>query len=217
MENLFGTIGTKDPKYLLKSLGGEDAEAKITISVEPDNGVIPAGAVLYRKDSGLYAPAATGNITSSAFLVVLRDEVDTTENDAIALAAAAYRKGVFLKGYVLYKNSSVYEAVTQAHAVVLRGQNIELAPLDDWTGSAVEIDNRVALSVTVTAGSNGSASADKQTAKKGEVVTLTITPASTYVVDEIEVTAGGVTIAEDNTFVMGEEAVTIEVSFKAGT
>ena len=92
---------------------------------------------------------------------------------------------------------------------------ITFAPFDDWSADDVEVDNRAALSVTVTAGDHGSASVDKATAKKGEIVTLTCTPASDYEVDEITVTSGGVTIGSDGKFVMGDKAVAISVSFKA--
>ena len=213
MENLFGTIGTYEPQYLLAT--NYDAEA-IGVSVEPDNGVIPAGAVLYKKTGDMYAPAGSSDIATTNNLVILAVEVDTTTSDAVAVAAKAYREGNFIKGKVLYLNSSTYEAVTAAHAIVLRMQNMELSPMDDWgADSPMESDNRAALSVTVSAGSNGTATADKQTAKKGETVTLTITPSSGYELDEIEVTAGGVTVGSDNKFVMGDEAVTITVSFKS--
>ena len=98
---------------------------------------------------------------------------------------------------------------------MLRQFGITFAPFDNWNEADVEVDNRVALSVSVTAGSNGSATADKATAKKGETVTLTITPSSGYVVDAITVTAGDVTVGADNKFVMGDKAVAISVSFKA--
>ena len=212
MENLFGTIGTHEPSYLLASNFDTDA---IAISVEPGNGTIPAGAVMYRKSGVLYAPASSANIASNNNLVVLRDDVDTTTNAAVAVAAAAYRKAKFLAGRVLYNDSGEYKAITSAHAIVLREQNLELSPFDNWEEDAVEADNRVALAITVTAGSNGSASADKQTAKKGETVTLTATPSSGYELDEWEVSAGDITIASDGTFVMGDKAVAVNATFKA--
>ena len=215
MENLYGVIGTHEPSYLLAS--NYDADA-VAISVEPGNGVIPAGAVMYRKTGVLYAPAASAAIVTTNNLVVLRDDVDTTTSEAVAVAAAAYRRAKFIAGKVLVKNGDDYEAITATQEIVLRKQGIELSPMDNWTEDAVVADNRVAMAVTVTAGANGSASADKQTAKKGETVTLTITPSANYELDEIEVTEGGVTLelADDTyTFVMGDEAVEIEVSFKA--
>ena len=212
MENLFSTIGTKDPSYLLASNYDTDA---IAVSMEPGNGVVPAGAVLYKKSGVLYAPAGTSNIATTNNLVVLRDDVDTDTSAGIAVAAAAYRKGKFIAGKVLYDNSGTYEAITAAHAIVLRMQNIDLSPMDDLSSDTPDIaDNRVAQTITITAGSNGTATADKQTAKAGETVTLTITPSSGYELDEITVTAGGVTV-EGNTFVMGDAEVAISVTFKA--
>lgn len=222
MENLFGTIGRKDPRYLLAS--NYDANA-IAVSVEPGHGIIPAGAVLYRKSgSVLYAPAAAANIVTTNNLVVLRDDVDTTTNAAIAMAAAAYRRAMFIAGKVLKADGNDgYEPISAAEAIVLRMQGLELSPMDDLSAdSPTEADNRLALAVTVTAGTGGTATADKQTAKKGETVTITITPSSNKELDEIECTAGDVTlnVAADGssaTFVMGEKAVTITVSFKAST
>ena len=140
MENLFGTIGTHEPSYLLASNYETDA---IAISVEPGNGTIPAGAVMYRKTGVIYAPAAAANIVETNNLVVLRDDVDTTTSETVAVAAAAYRKAKFLAGKVLVKNGSDYEPITAAQAVILRKQNLELSPMDDWSGDSVEADNTV--------------------------------------------------------------------------
>ena len=53
---------------------------------------------------------------------------------------------------------------------------------------------------------------------EGDTVTLTLTPASGYELDEVEVLAGGVTIEEDDgtyTFDMGASNVTLFVKAKA--
>lgn len=140
MENLFGTIGTNDPSYLLATNTNTDA---IAISVEPGNGTVPAGAVMYRKTGVLYAPAAAANIAEANNLVVLRDDVDTTTSATVAVAAAAYRKANFIAGKVLVKNGDSYEAITAAQSVILRKQGITLSPMDDWSGDAVVADNTV--------------------------------------------------------------------------
>ena len=215
MENLFGTIGTHEPNYLLASNFDTDA---IAVSVEPGHGTIPAGAVLYRKSSSvLYAPAAAANIAVTNNLVVLRDDVDTTTSETVAAAAAAYRKAKFIAGKVLvYDGSSAYEPITQAQAIVLRMQNLELSPMDDWGGSAVEADNTAEVSITVQEDSNGDgSSADKQTGTKGDVVTLTAVGKSGYVLDYWEVVSGGVTVGTDGKFTIGDEAVTVKAHFKA--
>lgn len=216
MEQLFGTVGTKNPSYLLKNNGGEDAEAKVTISVEPGNGTIPAGAVMYRKSGVIYAPAAAANIAATNNLVVLENDVDTTGSDTVATAAAAFRKGTFIAGYVLVKNGDDYEAVTAAQAVVLRGQNIELSPMDDWSESEVTADNTKTVSVTVTNDGHGTGSASPASGTKGTEVTLTATPASNYALDYWEVVSGDVTV-ESNKLTIGDSAVTVKAHFKATT
>lgn len=137
MENLYGVVGTHEPSYLLASNFMTDA---VTISLEPGNGVVPAGAVLYRKASGLYAPAASANIVEANNMVVIRDDVDSGTG-TVAQAVAAYRRAHFIAGKVKVKNDTTYEAITAAHEVILRKQGIELSPMDDWSGNVVEFDN----------------------------------------------------------------------------
>jgi uncharacterized repeat protein (TIGR02543 family) len=67
--------------------------------------------------------------------------------------------------------------------------------------------------ITVTAGENGSASADKATAYVGETVTLTVSPASGYTTDTITVNGGAVTVT-DNSFTMPDAAAAVSVTFK---
>ena len=211
METLYGTLGQSEVKDLLVGEG-----KPVAVNLEPGSAVIPYGTLIYRKSSGLYAPAAAGQISDSYNLLVLANDADVTTNAGIAIAAKAYERGCFKAGTVKKSDGSDgYEAVSAAEAIVLRDFGITFSPFDNWAADDVEIDNRVALSVTVTAGDHGSASVDKATAKKGETVTLTCTPASTYEVDTITVTSGGVTIGSDGKFVMGDKAVAISVSFKA--
>ena len=68
--------------------------------------------------------------------------------------------------------------------------------------------------VTVTAGSNGLASADKISGKTGEVVTLTAQPYDGYRLKEWRVLSGGVTV-EDNQFTIGSEDVEIKAIFES--
>ena len=213
MENLYGVLGTKGTQELLAG-GGDNP---VGISMEPGNGIVPAGALIYRKSGGLFAPAQAAQLDGSKELLVLRDEIDTTTNAGIAAAAAAYEGGVFLAGKVLlFDGSTTYEAVSGTYALVLRQQGITFRPFDDWREDDVTADNRLALAVTVTYGENGTASTDKATAKKGEIVTLTATPSSaSYVFDKWEITAGDITIGSDNKFVMGDKAVAVKATFKA--
>ena len=137
MENLFGTVATFEPKDLLASNFLTDA---VAVSLEPGNGVIPAGAVLYRKSGVLYAPAAAANVIVTNNLVVLAAETDSGTG-TVALAVKAYRRAKFLAGKVTVKNGTAYEAISAAQEVVLRMQGLELSPFDNQNADVVVADN----------------------------------------------------------------------------
>lgn len=137
MENLFGTVATFEPKDLLASNFLTDA---VAVSLEPGNGVIPAGAVLYRKSGVLYAPAAAANVIVTNNLVVLAADTDSGTG-TVALAVKAYRRAKFLAGKVTVKNGTAYEAISAAQEVVLRMQGLELSPFDNQNADVVVADN----------------------------------------------------------------------------
>lgn len=123
MSEMYSTIGSRAYSNLLADPQGADL---ISIPCEPGNGDVAAGTVMYRKSSGLYAPAATAQVTASNQLVVLKEDVATgaapeSGETATAEDAAAYRAGCFVDGAVKLAAGA---AVTAAHKVVLRGQNI---------------------------------------------------------------------------------------------
>lgn len=123
MSEMYSTIGSRAYSNLLADPQGADL---ISIPCEPGNGDVAAGTVMYRKSSGLYAPAATAQITASNQLVVLKEDVATgaapgSGETATAEDAAAYRAGCFADGAVKLAAGA---AVTAAHKVILRGQNI---------------------------------------------------------------------------------------------
>lgn len=211
MEKLFGILGSNEPSYLLASNYETDA---VAISAEPGNGTVPAGAVMYRKSGGLYAPAAAANIDESNDLVVLRDSLDTETSATVASAAAAYRKANLIAGKVLVKNGSDYEPITAAQSVILRKQGLTLSPMDDWSGAAVEADNTVAVDVTVTNDGHGTGSASPNSGTKGTEVTLTATPASEYEFDHWELVSGDAELS-GNKLTIRDEAVTVKACFKA--
>lgn len=121
MSELYGVIGSRSYANLLADPQGADV---IAIPCEPGNGEIKAGTVMYRKSTGLYAPAENGQISTSYQLVVLKEDVDTgvtVPAGAVAEDAAAYRAGCFIDGAVVLKNNGT---VTDAHKVVLRLEGI---------------------------------------------------------------------------------------------
>ncbi len=115
---LYEKIGTSRPDYLLADPQGADA---IAIPCEPGNGVVNRGTVMYRKESGLYAPAASADVAATNMLVVLDETVDTSANATIAEDARAYRAGRMLYGKVTLAANA---ALSADNLVVLRGQGI---------------------------------------------------------------------------------------------
>ena len=162
--DLYGVIGTKEYTNLLADPQGADV---IAIPCEPGNGTIPAGTVMYRKSSGLYAPAENGQISTSYMLVVLKDDVDTGDTvapGAVAEDAAAYRAGCFIDGAVFLKAKN---ALSDANKVVLRLEGI-VFDKKEGTGT---FDNST---VTITyVANNGTTEADKEYgAVKGSTYTV---------------------------------------------
>lgn len=122
--SLYNVIGRNEPDYLLAAPQGADV---IAIPCEPGAGVISRGTVMYRKATGLYAPADSGSVNTSNMLVILDEEINTDANLAIAESARAYRAGRLVYSRVKLKDGA---ALTDAHRVTLRGQGIVFDQLD---------------------------------------------------------------------------------------
>lgn len=121
MSDLYNVVGTSANKQLLADPQGADV---VAVPVEPGNGDIKRGTILYRKATGLWAPAASGNILTTNMLVVLNEDIasgDSVGVGAVAEDAAAYRAGRFISGKVTLASDGT---VTDAHKVVLRKQGI---------------------------------------------------------------------------------------------
>lgn len=118
--SLYKKIGESNPTYLLSDPQGAD---KIAIPCTPSNGVINRGTLMYREETGMYAPATAADVVATKSLVVLDETVDTDANASIAEDAAAYRAGRMIAGKVLLKDGSAPDA---AAALVLRQQGIVL-------------------------------------------------------------------------------------------
>lgn len=76
------------------------------------------------------------------------------------------------------------------------------------------LGSRPTFRITVSAGSGGTASVNKQYAAEGETVTISISPYSNYVISSVSVP--GVSVSGSGytrTFVMPSKAVTVSVSF----
>lgn len=119
--DLYSKIG--ESKYTNLLADPQDADV-IAVDLEPGNGELKRGALLYRKANGMYAPAASGQITTNYMLAVLNEDVDTgatVEAGAVAEAAAAYRAGRFIDGAVKLASGTI----TAAHKVVLNLMGIK--------------------------------------------------------------------------------------------
>lgn len=134
--SLYDTIGEKTYAELLAD--GRNAET-IAINMEPGNGTVKRGTVVYRKETGFWAAAAVENAVDTNQLAVLDETVDTTGiqvgGSTTSAVARAFRSGNFVSGKVTLAGDA---AVTAAAAVVLRKQGIVF---DQMVGGAA-FDNK---------------------------------------------------------------------------
>lgn len=167
MSELYGVVGQQNYANLLSSPTGADA---IGINVELGSGVIPAGTVMYRKSSGLFAPAANDQISTSYYLVVLAEPIDagaSVEAGAVAPEAKAYRAGCFIDGVVKLASGN---ALSDANKVVLKLNGIVF---DQKVGTANTIENGT-VGITYKA-NNGASPAEEDVvigAIKGSTYTI---------------------------------------------
>lgn len=146
MSDLYEVIGTKEYKNLLANPTGAEV---IAVAMLPGKGVVKAGTVLEQNSSTLlWEPAASGHISTSYMLAVLGEDVDTgAPSSTLAIDAKAYRAGTFVDGAVKYDNSGVLTALTAAHKLALRFQNIVFTAKE----STADIDNGTVFTVTYVA------------------------------------------------------------------
>ena len=130
--SMYEVIGKNNPEYLLADPEGADV---IAIPCEPGNGTVKRGTVVYRKASGMYAPAAAANVVATNLLAVLDETVDTDADASIAEDASAYRAGRLIYGRVFLANDAKLSATEIA---VLRGEGIVFDQMD----TADEFDNK---------------------------------------------------------------------------
>lgn len=148
MSGLYSVLGTSNPSYLLADPQGADV---IAISCEPNNGALSRGQIMYQKVSGMWAPAATGNILITNMLAVLDEAVDTDADALVAEDAKAFRAGRLIGSKLIVASSGT---LTAAHKVVLRAQGITLDVMDD---ADMDFSN---VFVVVTYKANGGTGAD---------------------------------------------------------
>ncbi len=130
--------------------------------------------------------AANGTVTA--------DKTAAVKGETVTLTA------VPAEGYVL--------DYIQVNGEEINGSSFEM-PEEAVTVTAAF--KKASYAVTIDAGiTNGTVEADKETATKGETVTLTVTPAAGYKLDYIQVNGTGIS---GSSFEMPAEAVTITAAF----
>lgn len=134
MSDLNQTIGTRKYDQILADPQGADI---IGIPCTPGKGKVESGTLMFRESTGMYSPAAAENITATNMIVVLKETTDTGLANAVAEDAAAYRAGNFIDGRVTLAAGA---AVTAAHKVILRQQNIVFTAKD---GAENTVNNKL--------------------------------------------------------------------------
>jgi hypothetical protein len=125
--------------------------------------------------------------------------------------------------YLISKDEGVYVYDLAAIRAEAGFVHLNAIKASAWNTKIVVSDMKLTLAekttydITVFAAENGTVTADVEKAAEGDKVTLTITPAEGYELDELSVAAGetAVEVAEDNTFTMPAAAVTVTATFKA--
>lgn len=134
---LMETIGISEKKNLLSDPIGAE---KIVVPIEPGSGTIKRGTIVYRKDTGMWAPAADSNIVVTGMFAVLDEtvisEAATDEVSKVAEDAIAYRSGNFINGVVTLASDAT---VTEANKAVLIRQGIKF----DHKTETASFDNSV--------------------------------------------------------------------------
>lgn len=134
---LFETAGNTIKSNLLADPVGAD---KIVIPVDPGSGTVNRGTIMYRKTTGLWAPATSGDVVITNQFAILDETViagaGEGEESKVAEDANAYRSGTFINGNVTLADAA---AVTEAHKVVLLRQGIKF----DHKVETAEFDNNV--------------------------------------------------------------------------
>ena len=152
----------------------------------------------------------------------------TTDSDGNAVSKeldiAVFNNGVYASD-IVYTLEAV--SVPEDYTVTVVSKSITIK----YTGSApaelvatAEVTAKskteaplVEHSITVTADSNGKASASPEKAVKGDLVTLTAVPNDKYRFKEWKVTKGGITLSDSETaaFTMPDEDVAVQAVFEA--
>jgi hypothetical protein len=195
------------------SLGSAKKGTEVTLTAEPDNGyrfkewkVVKGGVTVKNNKftvgtADVEIEAVFEEIPSHDLTIIYKYENGET---AASSVAKSYKEG---ESYEV--SSPVIEGYTPDKATVsgtMGDSDVEV------TVNYKEYDHKVDLTIE----GGGSASADPASGKKGTKVTLTADPDEGYILKDIEVLSGGVTL-EGNSFTLGTLDVKIKVTFAKPT
>ncbi len=228
------TIADTESKGTVTTQVGTD---EVTEAYEGDTvKVVAVGADGYVVDTISVTKTASGEAVT-----VADDKTFTMPGEAVTVTVT-FKEGQATKYTVTVVGGTAdkTEAVEGEKVTVTAGQPEAGKVFDKWTATGVTLADATESTVefnmpaanvtltatykdaaateyniTVTAGANGTASASAAKAAEGTKITLTVTPAAGYEVDQI--TSSDVTVAADKTFTMPAKDVAINVTFKQST
>lgn len=219
-------------------LGAMDVNAPASVTVDRGSKVssidttdAPSANVSNNQSSGGSSGGGGGgggSVTGKTYAVAVDTKI---VNGTVTVSTKNARVGATVTvtakandGYVVSDDTVTVTAQDGTKVAVTKGTNGRFTfkmPAQDVTVTAtfkkdtttpVEPDKTYTVTVDTTV--NGTVTADKATAKAGETVTLTVTPATGYELDTLTVNGQAVT---GTTFVMPAANVTVAATFKAVT
>ncbi len=137
---------------------------------------------------------------------------------AVFLPASGWRsesKMYYVQNYGNYW-SATPESEYNAYYLICYGSGENMKWTLRYQGQAVRLVQDIKYSITLVAGANGTLVSDVERCATGDKVTLTITPAMGYELEELTVIDANkqtITVAEDNSFVMPAADVTVTATF----
>lgn len=172
------------------------------------------GSINITGPGSLFIQAPRAGILSADGSLSFESGTVTVDSDGLG-AIAMNSKLILGEGMEVLAPEGVYAA-----NITIAGLNIGAVFMEGSEPSLETIvpDFTIGMknTITVSDSTNGTVTADKASASVGELVTLTITPDKCYLLDTLTVMQGEtpVEVAEDNTFIMPADKVTVTVQFK---
>ncbi|MBO7151115.1 MAG: carbohydrate-binding domain-containing protein, partial [Clostridia bacterium] len=206
----------------------DDTAVDITV----EGGTVEGGAYAIMLSNGLYQPTAA-TLTVSSGKLIAGSSVIEASGASVTVSGGEFESAQanidWISGVVDLSAHPAPEGITVCNYtdidVVIPSENIKLPAgygfyfYDEWVNTlAMNYIFTIDLiwhNVSLSVGANGQAtlSPEGERLAQNTTVTLTVTPDEGYTVDEINV-EGAEYDAQSNTFTLGEQDVTVTVTFK---